>query len=65
MDDGNDLDVFDVVIYFVKIEKFCFILIEVKMVIGYGSFGKVGKLVVYGFLFGEKEFKFVKEVYDW
>lgn len=40
-------------------------LIEVKIVIGYGVLIKVGSFVSYGVLFGEKEVNGVKEYYEW
>lgn len=64
MKDGNDLEVIFKVIEEVKVEIDKLMLIEVKIVIGYGVF-KEGIFVVYGVFFGEDGIKMVKEVYGW
>lgn len=48
-----------------KVDEKCLMLIEVRMIIGFGFLNKLGKLVLYGFLFGVEEIKLMKEVYVW
>lgn len=61
---GYDLFVIGDVIVVVKSVD-CFSFIVCKMIIGFGLFNKLGKVLLYGVFFGLDEIEFIKKELNW